>query len=545
MLRGMFGGGAEVETVLHNSRVHPGGVVEGVIHIAGGHTDRHVNFVELALVARVEVESGDDEYNSTLAFHRIRVAGAFPLRAGSRQQLPFQFPIPWETPPNNIGGQQLRGVSIGLRTELDIARSMDKGDVDPLEIVALPSQEGILAGLSQLGFRFKSSDLEKGHVHGSRLPFYQEIEFAPPSHARHRIEELEVTFVTDQHGLKVVLELDRRGFFGSSDQMNSFHVDHHAATQQDWAAVMGEHLNRVARSQIFHVTPRQGFSPPQHFAGQPQFGHPQPQFGGQPQFGAQPQYGAQQFGQQPPGQSQPFGQQPQQYGQPHQPVGQPQQYGQEQYGQPSGTQQVGQSGQPYGQQPPPGAAQPVQGAAPAPQNAPLGSLDLGKARAAELTGTVTVTLTWDTGGRQADLDASAVVVGAGGRALSEGHVVFYNNQSSPEGAVRHGGDDSTRGGAGEQITVDLAALPGAAQRVQLIVSVDTAGVTLDQLRALRAEVSGPSGAVLASAEPAQRSGTALVLAELERAGTGWTLRPVGGGHPGGFAGVLRDAGLGV
>ena len=41
----------------------------------------------------------------------------------------------------------------------DIARSIDKGDVDPIQILALPAQERIVAGFAQIGFRLKGSDL--------------------------------------------------------------------------------------------------------------------------------------------------------------------------------------------------------------------------------------------------------------------------------------------------------------------------------------------------------------------------------------------------
>ena len=80
---------------------------------------------------------------------------------------------------------------------------------------------------------------------------------------------------------------------------------------------------------------------------------------------------------------------------------------------------------------------------------------------------VTVGLGWDartTDGQPFDLDASAIVVGADGRVLSDGHFVFFNQLASSDGSVRHQGDNRTGQGDGddEKIDVDLSALPAAA-----------------------------------------------------------------------------------
>lgn len=57
---------------------------------------------------------------------------------------------------------------------------------------------------------------------------------------------------------------------------------------------------------------------------------------------------------------------------------------------------------------------------------------------------VVVGLGWDvrsTAGTDVDLDASALLVGRGGAVLSDAHLVFFNDLSSPDGAVEHTGDD--------------------------------------------------------------------------------------------------------
>lgn len=77
---------------------------------------------------------------------------------------------------------------------------------------------------------------------------------------------------------------------------------------------------------------------------------------------------------------------------------------------------------------------------------------------------VSVGLGWDvrtTTGTEFDLDASAIVLNADGKVLSNGHFVFFNNTSSPDNTVVHTGDNRTGEGAGddESINVNLRGLP--------------------------------------------------------------------------------------
>jgi sporulation-control protein len=242
-LLGAFGvGGPSVDTVLANSNTRPGLTLDGQIHILGGDHDVKIDQVSLGLVTRVEVESGDANYDSTVEFHRIAVAGAFPLAKGERKEIPFRFPVPWEAPVTDVYGQRLRGMTMGLRTELAVARAVDKGDLDPVQVHPLPAQERILDAFNRLGFRFKSADLERGRIRGvnQQLPFYQEIEFFPPPQHAGGINEVELTFVADQEGVEVILEFDKRGGFLSSgqDAYGRFRVDHATVDQTDWASVV-------------------------------------------------------------------------------------------------------------------------------------------------------------------------------------------------------------------------------------------------------------------------------------------------------------------
>lgn len=247
MLRALGVGGPSVDTVLAGDRVHPGGLVTGEVRMAGGDTDADIEHVALSLVTRVE--RGDDG-TAVVEFHRVVVAGRFRLPAGGNHAIPFQVPVPWETPLTEVYGQHLHGMSLGLRTELAVAGAVDKGDLDPLRVAPLPSQAAVLDAFARMGFHFRTADLEQGRISGVRqqLPFFQEIEYYPPAHLARGVTQVELTFVTDPQGLVVVLEADRRGglFHAGGDVYGRFQAGHLEAERIDWAPRVDQWLGQVA-----------------------------------------------------------------------------------------------------------------------------------------------------------------------------------------------------------------------------------------------------------------------------------------------------------
>jgi sporulation-control protein len=248
LMQAMGVGGPSVETVLTNPNCRPGGQLEGRIQVLGGDHPVDIEYVAVGLVTRVEVESGDSEYDTNQEFHRMPVTGAFPLAAGQRYDIPFRFDVPWETPITDLYGRHLTGMTMGLRTELEVARAVDKGDLDPVAVHPLPAQELVLDALVRLGFRFTRADVERGRIHGvhQTLPFYQEIEFYPaPQYAR-AINQLELTFVATPQHLQIVLEIDKRGgvFTEGRDAFGRFNVDYASAGRTDWAAQLDAWLRQ-------------------------------------------------------------------------------------------------------------------------------------------------------------------------------------------------------------------------------------------------------------------------------------------------------------
>ncbi|NEC88278.1 sporulation protein [Streptomyces sp. SID12501] len=248
LLASLGAGGASVETVLTEVNVVPGGVVQGEVRIQGGSVNQQIEGLSVGLQAKVEVEGGDQEYKQDVEFTKVRLGGAFEVQAGAVHVVPFGLEIPWETPVTMIDGQALRGMNIGVTTELAIARAIDSGDLDPINVHPLPAQKAILDAFVQLGFRFKSADLERGHIRGTRqkLPFYQEVEFFPPAQYR-GLNQVELTFVADEHSMDVVLEMDKKpGLFSEgSDTFRSFQVGQHDYQGTDWAAYLNQWLAEV------------------------------------------------------------------------------------------------------------------------------------------------------------------------------------------------------------------------------------------------------------------------------------------------------------
>ncbi|RNG19113.1 sporulation protein [Streptomyces botrytidirepellens] len=248
LLASLGAGGASVETVLTEENVVPGGVVQGEVRIQGGSVAQQIEGLSVGLQARVEVERDDQEVKQNVEFTRQQLGGAFEVQPGAVHAVQFGLEIPWETPVTTFLGHHLTGMHVGVTTELAIARAVDSGDLDPVNVHPLPAQQAILDAFGALGFRFKNADLEKGHIRGTRqkLPFYQEIEFHAPQQYR-GLNQVELSFVADDREMDVVLEMDKKpGLFSSgSDSYRSFTVGLDSYQETDWAAYLNQWLAEV------------------------------------------------------------------------------------------------------------------------------------------------------------------------------------------------------------------------------------------------------------------------------------------------------------
>lgn len=107
------------------------------------------------------------------------------------------------------------------------------------------------------------------------------------------------------------------------------------------------------------------------------------------------------------------------------------------------------------------------------------NLEKGQRVAVELP-QFTVGLGWDANdsstGNEFDLDASVFILGENKKLLSEKHLVFYNNLSSPDGSVKHTGDNRTGDGDGddESIEINLAKIEPKITELIFVVTIHNA-----------------------------------------------------------------------
>jgi len=282
MLSAFGVGGPSVDTVLTNPNTRPGLTLDGQVNLVGGDAPASIEQISIGLVTRVEIESGGGDHAGMMEFHRMPVSGRLELAPKQQLSIPFQFPVPWETPVTDVYGHRLHGMTMGLRTEVAVARAVDKSDLDQVAVHPLPIHERILEAFQALGFRFKHADLERGHIYGVQqtLPFYQEIEFfAAPQYAQ-AVNEVELTFVTSPQGVEVILECDKRGgfFTGGQDVIGRYAVPHSDAGRTDWVQVVDGWLRETTsrygslRAQGYGMQPGP-YGPPGHYGPQGHYGH--------------------------------------------------------------------------------------------------------------------------------------------------------------------------------------------------------------------------------------------------------------------------------
>ncbi|MDX2648025.1 TerD family protein [Streptomyces sp. NBC_00510] len=167
---------------------------------------------------------------------------------------------------------------------------------------------------------------------------------------------------------------------------------------------------------------------------------------------------------------------------------------------------------------------------------------------------VTVGLGWDvrtTTGTDFDLDASALLVNAESKVVSDKHFVFFNNLKSPEGSVEHTGDNLTGEGEGddEQVKVNLATVPAEVEKIVFPVSIydaESRQQSFGQVRnAFIRVVNQADNNELARYDLSEDASTetAMVFGELYRNGAEWKFRAVGQGYASGLRGIAQDFGV--
>ncbi|MFJ6567593.1 TerD family protein [Streptomyces sp. NPDC091292] len=158
---------------------------------------------------------------------------------------------------------------------------------------------------------------------------------------------------------------------------------------------------------------------------------------------------------------------------------------------------------------------------------------------------VRVELGWSSGPGVPDADASALLLGAAGKVRSDADFVFYNQPAHASGAVRRDGKQDSGGRITDVLTVDLARVEPAVERVVVVASAD--GGTFGQVPGLSIRVlDAAAGTEIARFDSTDATvETAFVLGELYRRQGAWKFRAVGQGYGSGLVGLATDFGITV
>ncbi|RFU43318.1 hypothetical protein DZF91_01935, partial [Actinomadura logoneensis] len=226
--------GPSVDTVLAEPRCAPGGAVAGNVHLRGGAGPTDIRHVTIALMPRMRDQYGRDIAGPEV--YRGALTRSFTLGPGENRALPFSIPLPYELPFTTVLGRELPGFTLGLCTEVDVRGGADPGDIDPISVEPLRSQQWVLQAIARMGFTIRTVAFETSEVPGlsQQLPFHQEIHLSPPPHYR-RLDGVGLTFIATPG--RMAFKLRAMGRLDRGDAaFGTFDVQHPESAETDWTA---------------------------------------------------------------------------------------------------------------------------------------------------------------------------------------------------------------------------------------------------------------------------------------------------------------------
>ena len=199
-------GAATVNTRLEKDEFVPGEEVHGVVETKGGDYEQEVRGIRLEVQTHYKRESGDNTVTETGTIERFSVSGQRSIRANSREEIPFTFRLPFDTPLT------LGNSSVWIRTSLDVSMAVDPSDSDNITVRPTRAMRSVLDAMKRLGFHMKNAEIEElPHRLRRRLPFGQELEFVAGSgEFRGRFDEVELLMFPSEDSVDLILQIDRR-----------------------------------------------------------------------------------------------------------------------------------------------------------------------------------------------------------------------------------------------------------------------------------------------------------------------------------------------
>jgi len=168
-----------------------------------------------------------------------------------------------------------------------------------------------------------------------------------------------------------------------------------------------------------------------------------------------------------------------------------------------------------------------------------------------------VGLGWDANatdtGSEFDLDASLFLLGTDGKVISDAHFIYYNNLTSPCGAVVHQGDNRTGEGDGddEEILIDLEKVAPEVDKIVFTVTINDAEKNNQNFGQVNNSfirlVNVDNNTEIAKYELDEdySAETAINFGELYRKNGSWNFKATGDGFNDGLAGFCKMYGVNV
>lgn len=169
---------------------------------------------------------------------------------------------------------------------------------------------------------------------------------------------------------------------------------------------------------------------------------------------------------------------------------------------------------------------------------------------------VLIGLGWDprsTDGQEFDLDASAFMLKIDGKVPSDKFFIFYNNATSADGSVAHGGDNKSGQGEGddETVSVSLSKVPAEIDKIAFTVTIHDAEARRQAFgqvgNAYIRVVNKGDSKELARYDLTEDGSTetAMIFGELYRNASDWKFRAVGQGFKGGLGPLANNYGVSI
>ena len=159
-------------------------------------------------------------------------------------------------------------------------------------------------------------------------------------------------------------------------------------------------------------------------------------------------------------------------------------------------------------------------------------------------------LGWDSStinGYPVDCDVSVFLLGANGKLVSDEYFVFYNNLSSPDGAVVHTGDNRDGAGDGddESIKIDLSKIDSRVEFLYFAITIhesETRGHHFGNVENSFINIRNTAdSSILCSFQLKEsfKNQDSLLIASISRNGGAWNVEALGQAFSGGLAALIE------